>query len=61
MLETLFWICLFIVFYTYVGYGIVLYGLVRLKRLFHSLQTTSQIPDKELPDVTLLIAAYNEE
>ena len=29
-LEILFWFALFMVFYTYLGYGIVLYALVKL-------------------------------
>ena len=30
-LEILFWFALFMVFYTYLGYGIVLYALGKLK------------------------------
>ena len=33
-LEIVFWISLFIVFYTYIGYGIVLYILVKIKETF---------------------------
>ncbi len=33
-LEILFWISLFIVFYTYIGYGILLYILVKIKECF---------------------------
>jgi hypothetical protein len=33
-LEVLFWISLFIVFYTYIGYGILLYILVKIKECF---------------------------
>ena len=33
-LEILFYIALFVVFYTYLGYGIVLYLLVKVKELF---------------------------
>lgn len=61
-LKVLFWICLFIVFYTYIGYGMLLYVMVLIKRLFCK---TSQAPilpdDDQLPDVTLMICAYNEE
>ena len=32
-LKILFWLCLFIVFYTYLGYGMLLYLIIRLKRL----------------------------
>ena len=61
-LEILFWFALFVVFYTYLGYGILLYILVKLKELFvkpvkRSLPTT----DGELPEVTLFITAFNEE
>lgn len=33
-LKVFFWICLFLVFYTYIGYGILLWLLVCIKRLF---------------------------
>ena len=33
-LEVIFWFALFVVFYTYLGYGIVLYILVKLKETF---------------------------
>lgn len=53
-----FWILIFIVFYAYAGYGIVLYALVKLKRIIFS-GTTWHNPEFE-PDVTLFVAAYNE-
>ncbi len=58
-LETLFWCSLAIVIYTYIGYGIILYTLVKIKELFKS-PLSPELP-QELPDVTLFIAAYNEE
>lgn len=58
-LESIFWISIFIVFYTYLGYGILLYLLVKIKEMFCKPQQ-SILPD-ELPEVTLFIAAYNEE
>ncbi|WP_455637583.1 glycosyltransferase family 2 protein [Parabacteroides sp.] len=57
--QYLFWIGLFIIFYTYLGYGILLYVLVRIKELF-SKPSVPTLP-KHLPEVTLFIAAYNEE
>ena len=57
--EILFWICLVIVFYTYVGYGMLLYLFVRIKEFFHPYCKPEW--QEELPEVTLLIAAYNEE
>ncbi|MDN3585375.1 glycosyltransferase family 2 protein [Pedobacter aquatilis] len=54
-----FWISLFIVFYTFVGYGFLLFFLVKIKRIFVKEKLfTDQI---ELPTVTILVAAYNEE
>lgn len=58
-LELLFWFSLFMVFYTYLGYGIVLYALVKIKERFFTVPTWT-LPT-ELPEVTLFIAAYNEE
>lgn len=57
--EILFWTGLFIAFYTYLGYGILLYVLVRVKALFVK-EKTLYFPD-DWPEVTLFIAAYNEE
>ena len=58
-LKILFWILLFIIFYTYVGYGIILYVMVKIKRLFSTKTSINTI--EELPEVTLLIPAYNEK
>ena len=61
-LKILFWLCLAIVFYTYIGYGLLLYILVRLKRLLGLSRPEPVLPDDgQLPDVTLMICAYNEE
>jgi cellulose synthase/poly-beta-1,6-N-acetylglucosamine synthase-like glycosyltransferase len=59
-LQIIFWILLGIVFYTYLGYGIVLYILLKIKRLFKKKKLTN-LSDNELPEVTLLIAAFNEQ
>ena len=55
----LFWICLFLVFYTYIGYGIILWIAVKVKELF-SPRRVLELPET-LPEVTLFITAYNEE
>ena len=61
-LKILFWTTLFIVFYTYIGYGILLYIIIRLKRLFKGKPLKGPMPaDDELPTMTLMICAYNEE
>ena len=61
-MKIVFWIALFIVFYTYIGYGILLYIIIRLKRLFVGRPHEAVLPaDDELPTMTLMICAYNEE
>ena len=61
-LKILFWVCLLIVFYTYIGYGILLYIIIRVKRLFCGKPQKAVLPaDDELPTMTLMICAYNEE
>lgn len=59
VIEILFWIGIGIVFYTYLGYGIVLYLMVKIKELFVK-PRFPRLPET-LPEATLLIAAYNEE
>ena len=61
-LKVLFWVCLFIVFYTYLGYGILLYLIIRIKRLVKGPQSPIPMPtDEQLPTMTLMICAYNEQ
>lgn len=59
VIALVFWISLLVVFYTYLGYGIVLWMLVKLKERLHP-PVRRELP-AELPEVTLLIAAYNEQ
>lgn len=56
---TALWICLSVVVYTFLGYGIVLFILVKLKHLF--IKPLELKSGTNLPSVTILIAAYNEE
>lgn len=58
VIEIIFWTGLFIVFYAYLGYGIALWGLVRVKRLF---ARSKPVTGATLPDVTFIVCAYNEE
>ena len=61
-MKIVFWIALFIVFYTYIGYGILLYIIIRLKRLLKGVPFQPAMPaDEDLPTMTLMICAYNEE
>ena len=59
-IEVLFWVMLFIVFYTYLGYGVVLFVLLQIKRLFKR-KNELILSDDALPHITILVAAYNEE
>ncbi|MFZ4411872.1 MAG: glycosyltransferase family 2 protein [Bacteroidales bacterium] len=58
-LEILFWCLIFVVFYTYIGYGILLIFLVKIKALFFKAEMQYTI-DYE-PEICLLIAAFNEK
>ena len=58
-LEIIFYILLFLVFYTYIGYGLLLWLMVRIKRIFVGKKELAH--NMELPEVTLFITAYNEE
>lgn len=58
-MKIILWISLFIVFYTYLGYGILLYLLVRLKRILKD-KKEIMADWEHLPSLTLVVAAYNE-
>lgn len=60
ILKIIFWILLFIIVYTYVGYGILLYFIIKIRRAFKIGNKANPNPDYE-PEVTLFIAAYNEK
>ena len=53
-------ICLVIIFYTYIGYGIVIFIMVKIKRIFFKKPRLEYAYD-QLPSCTLIVAAYNEE
>lgn len=61
-MKIIFWLCLALVVYTYVGYGAVLYIILKIKNIFFRRETTPILPldPQLLPDVTLMICAYNE-
>ncbi|WP_431293695.1 glycosyltransferase [Pedobacter sp. P26] len=59
-MHILFIISILLVFYTYIGYGILLYSMILVKRVF-----APGIPKvfsyEELPTCTLIVAAFNEQ
>ncbi|MCC8423759.1 glycosyltransferase family 2 protein [Mucilaginibacter sp. UR6-11] len=54
-----FWIGLFIIFYAFIGYGLLLYVLIKIKRAIKGKPILPKAVN--LPTCTLIIAAYNEE
>ena len=58
-IKILFWICFILVFYTYIGYGIIIWILVKIKEKSHKTKGEQNLD--EFPNVTLLVAAFNEE
>lgn len=62
ILKILFWICLGICIYTYIGYGMLLYMMVRAKRWLRGEQQKLELPsDEDLPEITFMVCAYNEQ
>ncbi len=62
VLKIIFWLCLALVVYTYVGYGAMLYIILKIKKLFVRREASPILPlDQQLlPEVTLMICAFNE-
>jgi cellulose synthase/poly-beta-1,6-N-acetylglucosamine synthase-like glycosyltransferase len=56
LITILFWALATLIVYTYLGYGLLLFGIIRLKKE----KEKKKAPMSEFPSVTLLIAAYNE-
>lgn len=56
-IALLFWISIFIIFYAFLGYGILLYILVKLKQVF-----TKKVAKRTEfePNITLIIPCFNE-
>lgn len=60
LIGILFWISLSLLFYSYLGYGLLLFLIVKLKR--RNNDNSREIEDFDFtPEVTILIAAYNEK
>lgn len=56
-----FWISLLIIFYTFLGYGMLLYCMVRIRRYLKGRRIIPEFKAASLPSCTLVITAYNEE
>ncbi|HUX83722.1 MAG TPA: glycosyltransferase family 2 protein [Chitinophagaceae bacterium] len=58
LVPVLFWISVFLIFYSYLGYGILVTFLVTVKSL---VSRPPKASGDRTPGVTLVVAAYNEE
>jgi cellulose synthase/poly-beta-1,6-N-acetylglucosamine synthase-like glycosyltransferase len=58
VIALLTWLSLCLIGYSYLGYGLLLYGLVRWQRWRRG--TRHLVEPEQWPAVTLLVAAYNE-
>src|ERR1700722_12043060 len=59
LFKILFFTGLFFIFYSYIGYGMLVWLLIRLRNLFRS---PRPVPvTTEWPRVSIVVAAYNEE
>jgi biofilm PGA synthesis N-glycosyltransferase PgaC len=56
-LEIIFWLGIGIVFYSYLGYGMLLWFIVKLKHVFRS---EPHFNDNYLPHVSLVVPCFNE-
>ena len=59
-MEFLFWLLLIILFYSYAGYGMILWVLVRFKRILKP-RKPYETPAVFEPEVTLFVTAFNEK
>jgi poly-beta-1,6-N-acetyl-D-glucosamine synthase len=60
-IKIIFWFSLFIIGYSYVGYGILLFFLVKLKKILFPKSFALDTAEKFEPEITLIVSAYNEE
>ena len=58
--KIILWVLIFIVFYAYLGYGILLFIIIKIRRMLGLRKVFKGNEDYE-PEVTLLVAAYNEK
>ncbi len=55
----IFWISVAVLVYCYLGYGLLAFIIIQVKKLF-TRQKKESIAEEELPAVTLIITAFNE-
>jgi hypothetical protein len=60
ILKIIFWILAFIIFYTFFGYALTLFVLLRLKKIFNAGHNRRYDYSYE-PNVCLFVTAFNEK
>jgi biofilm PGA synthesis N-glycosyltransferase PgaC len=60
-MEIIFWLSLIIVFYAFFGYGILLFVIIKIKRMIKGKPQLPVVNRHALPTCTLVVAAFNEE
>ena len=59
-IEIVFWASLVLVFYTYLGYGLILFFLIRVRRMLGK-DRQPPVDPQDWPVISLVVACYNEE
>lgn len=59
VIEILFWSFLWLIFYAYLGYGILLYIIIRIKRIIKPQK--EKIYQNIYPEVAFVVPCYNEQ
>lgn len=59
LMKVIFWLSVGLIFYSYIGYGILVWIMVRIKKIFRPF-VPSPSQRSEWPAVALVVAAYNE-
>jgi cellulose synthase/poly-beta-1,6-N-acetylglucosamine synthase-like glycosyltransferase len=62
ILKFCFWFCMALVFYTFLGYGILLYIILKIKKILSNSKQNDKagLAEVEMPPMTLMICAWNE-
>lgn len=59
--EIIFWLLILLIFYSYIGYALMLGFIVWVKKMLGIKKENPTIADEDLPEITLFVAAYNEK
>ncbi|NVO09889.1 MAG: glycosyltransferase family 2 protein [Bacteroidales bacterium] len=61
MIKFIFWLFIGLLTYSYIGYTIIILFISFIKKFFHSNKKDNKSNTSQFPEVTIVIAAYNEE